>query len=212
MMESLSARSRPLGESAAVVLTGSGFVVSQQVSGGRLPFIGLCAVLRLGYIVLRVRRERRLLAEWGLRLDNLALAVWRCLPALGLAAAGIVSYRLLRGWMPLPASSIALFVLYPIWALVQQLLVQSLLAQNLRRMGLSSALTVAAAALVFGLMHAPDWTLVPLCAAAGAAWTLLFLRTPNLIPLALSHGWLGVLAYYWVLERTPWTGLQMAGS
>jgi hypothetical protein len=168
-------------------------------------------VLWLAYIILRVRRQRLLLSEWGLRLDNLALAVRRCLPVLGLAAAGIACYRMLKGWVPLPWSSIAIFMLYPAWALAQQLLVQSLLAQNLRRLGLSPALVVPIAAVVFGLIHAPDWTLAGLCAAAGAAWTVLFLWTPNLIPLALSHGWLGALVYYWVLERDPWTGLPPAG-
>jgi hypothetical protein len=38
-------------------------------------------------------------------------------------------------------------------------------------------------------------------------WTALFLRTPNLIPLALAHGWLGALAYYMVLGRDVWAEL-----
>ena len=52
-------------------------------------------------------------------------------------------------------------------------------------------------------MRSPDWPLAGLCMAAGAVWTLLYLRTPNLIPLAFMHGWLGGMAYYWVLGREP---------
>jgi membrane protease YdiL (CAAX protease family) len=56
---------------------------------------------------------------------------------------------------------------------------------------------------VFGLVHVSHPELAVLCAAAGVAWTALFLATPNLIPLALAHGWLGTLAYFWVLEMDP---------
>jgi membrane protease YdiL (CAAX protease family) len=46
--------------------------------------------------------------------------------------------------------------------------------------------------------------LVALCALAGVAWTILYLRRPNLWVLAASHAVLGTLAYYWLLERDPW--------
>ena len=102
-----------------------------------------------------------------------------------------------------------LFLLYPIWALVQQTLVQSILAGNLEELGLGRPAVIALGAAAFGLVHLPDLLLAGLAAAVGIAWTWIFLRTRCLLPLALSHGWLAPLVYAWVLERDPWrTGLS----
>jgi len=80
---------------------------------------------------------------------------------------------------------------------------------NLHRLRVPRGVIVPVAAVLFGLIHAPDWILAGLCTVAGAVWTLLFLRTPNLVPLALSHGWLGALVYYWVLECDPLSELLL---
>ena len=90
------------------------------------------------------------------------------------------------------------------WAFVQQFTVQALIASNLDALGWRRPATIAASAILFGLAHVPDWTLSGLCAAAGLAWTAVFLRTRNLVPIALTHAWIGTLLYYWLLERDPW--------
>ena len=63
--------------------------------------------------------------------------------------------------------------------------------------------TVLITALLFGAVHLPDVPLALLCTLAGAFWTVCFLRVPNLLPLALAHGWIGTLTYAWLLGRDP---------
>ena len=60
---------------------------------------------------------------------------------------------------------------------------------GLWRMGLSSAASLRD-------VHWMAWIV-------GLVWTACFVRIPNLLPLAIAHGWLGTLAYYWLLERPP---------
>jgi membrane protease YdiL (CAAX protease family) len=96
-----------------------------------------------------------------------------------------------------------MFLVYPIWSLFQQLFVQSLLAANFVRLGVRRSSTVLITALLFGAVHLPDVPLALLCTLAGAFWTVCFLRVPNLLPLALAHGWIGTLTYAWLLERDP---------
>ena len=67
-----------------------------------------------------------------------------------------------------------------------------------------TAAIVPVASLLFGAAHLPDWPLAALCAAAGVAWTAIYLRRRHLPLRALSHARLGTLAYYWVLGRDPW--------
>lgn len=195
---------RAAGEIAAVLATGGLFLVFENVLHLKLHFLIPCTLLWTAYLGIRIAKDRSLLATWGIRLDNLRSAAPPVAAFFAAAAAGLVAWRLARGWQPLPTSAIVVFALYPIWAFIQQFVVQALVATNLERLGLGRAAVVPVAAALFGLAHLPDWPLVGLCAGAGVAWTILFLRGRNLLVLSLSHAWLGALAYYWVLERNPW--------
>lgn len=194
---------RPAGEIAAAVATGCAAFMSARLFGLHIYLAGPCLLLWLLYAIRRERQDRSVLAQWGLRVDNLQLAALRSLPVLLGGTALMLFYRLMRGWQVPPRSFFAILLLYPIWGIVQQLFVQGITAGNLRRLGVTPRVIVPIVAVMFGMLHAPDWPLAGLCAAAGAVWTTLYLWTPNVIPLGLAHGWLGTLAYYWVLARDP---------
>jgi hypothetical protein len=193
---------RAVFEIIAVVLTGVAFVALNGVIP-KLYFIVPCIALWLGYVVGRAVHHPAVLSEWGVRLDNLRESAR--LPAYFtlVTAAGITAYRLLAGFRPLPTSAWIMLLAYPLWSFFQQLFVQSLLAGNLLRLGVPRAATLIIAALLFGAVHLPDLTLTLLCMGAGAFWTYFFLRVPNILPLAIAHGWIGTLTYAWLLERDP---------
>jgi membrane protease YdiL (CAAX protease family) len=197
-------RARARGEIAAVVATGLLFLVFENVLDAKLPFLALCGLGWTIYLVARMRSTSGLSEAWGLGRSNFAEAAKGAGAILAAGLAGLVVYRLLLGWRPLPYGAPLLFLLYPVWAFIQQFVLQALVAGNLSRLGAAKGVVIAVSALLFGLAHLPDWPLVALCAAAGAAWTALYLRAPNLWPLAACHAWLGALAYYWILERDPW--------
>ena len=52
-----------------------------------------------------------------------------------------------------------------------------------------------------------DRFLMGATAALALLFTPIYLRQKHVIPLGLCHGWLGVLAYYWLLGRDPWVEL-----
>ncbi|MCI0341792.1 MAG: hypothetical protein L0216_11695 [Planctomycetales bacterium] len=201
----LPERRRAALEFAAVIATGIvHLAVEGTIPGAKPYFIGACVVAWGGYVARRVVADRTVLRDWGLRLDNLRRASLVFAPVLVLGVAILLGYRLALGFLPLPATAPLLFALYPFWGLLQQFLLQGLVAGNLERLGLPRPALVAVAAALFGLVHLPDWPMVALTAVAGAFWVPLFLLTRNLFPLAIVHGWLGGLAYYWVVVRDPW--------
>jgi CAAX prenyl protease-like protein len=195
---------RPKLEIAAVLLTGLVYVFFENVLHRKLEFLVPCALAWLTYLGWRIGNVPGQARDWGLRADNLKPATTAAALVAAVAIAGLVVLRLIAGWRPLPAHAWVVLTLYPVWALVQQFLAQALIARNLRLLGAPRAVIIPVAALLFGLAHVPDWPLVGLCAAAGLVWTTLYLRIPNLWPLAISHAVLGTLAYYWLLERDPW--------
>lgn len=198
-------------EIAAVVATGAVFLVFENVLHRKLEFLIPCAVLWVGYVLCSGWRNPSRWREWGFRADTLRPSAAACAAFASVAALGILGWRILRGWQPLPASSWVVFALYPVWGLVQQFVLQALLVSNVRRLGAGSAVCVAVGSALFGIVHLPDVPLAALCAAAGAGWTAIWLRWPNLLPPALTHAWLGALTYYWVLERDPWREMFPAG-
>jgi membrane protease YdiL (CAAX protease family) len=100
-----------------------------------------------------------------------------------------------------------LLILYPVWGLFQQLLVQGIVVRPLA-LGVtpvvSPATAIALSAALFGAVHLPDTTLAAATAVMGLVFTPFYLRWNNLWPLGLFHGWLGVTFYFWCLGRDPW--------
>lgn len=117
-----------------------------------------------------------------------------------------------RGTLVLDAHLLPLLVLYPLWGLVQQVLVLGLLVHNALALGAPRPAAVALAAAGFAAVHAPDWTLCAATALLGLINAVLFFRYRNVWPLALLHGWLGALFYRWVLARDVWAELLRASG
>jgi hypothetical protein len=106
-----------------------------------------------------------------------------------------------------------LLLLYPIWGLIQQFLIQALVVGNLSRSSgaLASGWVVTAiSAVLFGMVHLPEMRLTIATLLLGLAFTPIYLKWRNLWPLGIYHGWLGVFFYFWILRRDPW--LEVFGS
>ncbi|MBI3854421.1 MAG: CPBP family intramembrane metalloprotease [Planctomycetes bacterium] len=197
-------RRRSLGELAAMFVTVALFLLFENVLHLKLQFLVPCIVAWTAYVAHRLAKERTLAAAWGIRLDNLKSAAPPILGFFALGAAALFAWRRAFGGLAIPAGAWVIFLLYPVWSFLQQFVLQALVASNLERLGMARAAVVPIAAALFGLAHLPDWPLAGLCAASGLAWTAIYLRWRHLPLLALTHAWLGALAFYWVLGRDPW--------
>ncbi|MBN2489220.1 MAG: CPBP family intramembrane metalloprotease [Planctomycetes bacterium] len=208
MNEAASCRRAAL-ELGAVMLTGALHLLFEEVLHAKGPFIALALVGWSAYLGLALRRHRGQLAQWGLRLDGLARdSRWPGL-VLVCGAGALVAVGACRGTLRLSWHMAPLLVLYPIWGLAQQFLVQAMVARNLRLWIASPVVVTLIAAALFGASHWPDRFLMAATFALALLFTPLYLRRRSLLPLGVAHGWLGVLAYYWLLGRDPW--LELVG-
>jgi len=204
---------RSLVETGSVIVTGILHLIFVGVLNAKAVFIAVALIGWSGYIAVRVRNDRRLLEVWGFRCANIrsTFIISSFATAIGILAMAVIALTqksLSFHWHMLP-----LLLLYPIWGVIQQFLVQALVAGNLSRssgmIGSASFVTIVSAAL-FALVHMPDLKLAIGTFCLGLAFTPIYLRWRNLWPLGIYHGWLGVLAYFWVLHRDPW--LEVFGS
>lgn len=190
-------------EVAAVIATGSTHLFFEEVLHAKAPFIALAAAGWLSYVVLRVRRDPGALRTWGFRLEGLGEAFVAPTLFSAAAAASIAALAAARGTLEANPHLLPILLLYPLWGITQQFLVQALVARNLEHRVPRCWLMLLVAAL-FAVVHAPDLVLMGATFLLGLFFTPMYLRRRNLIPLGLYHGVLGALVYFWVLGRDPW--------
>lgn len=194
-------------EVGAVLVTAGAHLVCTHLLDQAAVFVFAASALWLGYAVARTRREPGVLTRWGFTRRNLGPALADTSVFAGGAFLGIAALAGMGGTLRLPWSLLPLMLLYPLWGLVQQFLVQALVAANLARLpgAAGSPWTVTPpCALLFGLVHLPQLDLALATGVLGLVFTPIYLRYRNLWPLGLCHGWLGALTYVWILERDPW--------
>ena len=134
----------------------------------------------------------------GLRVDNLGPSAREVAVVTALMAAFVVTVGLAVGGFHGQRVGRVLERggTYLLGAFVQQYLLQAFVVRRLRQAGLTAPWAVAAAAILFALLHAPNWVLSAGTAGAGALWCVLFLRQANLLTLSVSHGLLALLLYH----------------
>ena len=203
MSPTIPVRSHAVLEVTAVALTALLHVIFYDVLHARGVFIVVTILAWSTYFALRIRQGPDSRREYGLTTDGLRSSAIATLVVFLIGGAICMAYALSRGRLVLVPSMLIVALLYPIWGLLQQLLVQTMVVRNLAP-HISRPVVVVVAAILFGAVHLPDPTLTVVTAVLGGALTLIFMRWRNIWPLGVCHGWLGVLFYYWVLHRDPW--------
>jgi membrane protease YdiL (CAAX protease family) len=108
-----------------------------------------------------------------------------------LIAIGVVSAIIAGTLRPLSARGAALDLgLYLPWGFVQQYLLNAYLLNRLEN-SLSPAKAASTAAVLFSLVHLPNWFLMLTTLAGGYAATAVYRRRRNLYFLGLAHALLG---------------------
>jgi membrane protease YdiL (CAAX protease family) len=191
-----------------VLLTVAAFQVGEYL-GLKALFIATAAVFWVTYVVVRWRRDPAVLKEWGFTTHNLLPATAASLAVLAIVSGAMFYVHLLSGPLWLPPTLWMTLGLYPLWGIVQQFLLNGIIARNLSRR-LPPAAAVLGAAALFAVAHAPDGVLMVLTFIAACIWVPIYLRWRNLWPLGVCHGLLGAVAYYILLRRDVWLELTAA--
>jgi hypothetical protein len=161
------------------------------------------AILWALYILWRTRTTPGLARAWGFRFDNFLPAWQRCVYAVVPATIGAFLYGRVMGRLPLPDSFWLIVLLYPVYGIAQQVALQVLLNRNLRDLLPSLVIRAGVVSLLFSAAHIPNWGLVGLTWCAGAVFTWIYERHPNVLAIGVAHGFLGAVVYYLVLGIDP---------
>jgi uncharacterized protein len=193
---------------AAVVLTIAVHLGIKFVSDKpSVPFIAGASMYWALFVIVRAWQDENAFRQWGFRTQDLlpaaaASAVVFCVGALAMAM--IAAYQ---RHLDFPLHTLVLFLVYPIWGVIQQFLALGIVVSNLERTDASRRrlpLIVLGSAALFGLMHIYDWRLAAATFLFELAVIPLYLKYGNLWPLGILQGWLGALFYLWILREDLW--------
>lgn len=201
-----TSRARAAFEIALVAAPGVVNVVTFGVPYAKTALVVVTLLVWVAYAALRVRSDRAVLRGWGFGFEGIGNAA-RVIA--GIAAPLVLAigvYGFAASHFPPPRGFWVIIVLYPLWGVAQQFLLNAILARDLQRF-LPAQAALVLAAVGYAVSHAPDWPLVALTIPAGLLWVWVYKRTPNLWVLGIAHGVIGTCVYYGVLGRDPFVKL-----
>jgi hypothetical protein len=192
----------------AVVLTGLLHLVFKSL-GAKGLFIALASVSWIGYIVWRVRQDSSQWVKWGFQTRNLSSAFFWPTVIFVLGVSLMAWYGLANGRVLWKGHILFLLLLYPLWGILQQFLVQAIGVANLMTLFPKQGWVVAmpVGIVLFSFIHFPNGLLLIATGLMAALFIPCYLRDRNLWPLGLFHGWLGTFFYLWVLGKDPWVSV-----
>lgn len=120
---------------------------------------------------------------------------------------GFVVYGWFMGTLRFHWHIVIILLIYPVWGLVQQFLMMSLFAGNLKDFEskhFNKTLIVILTSILFSMVHYPSFHLIIATFIMALFYSIVFLSKRNIIPLGIFHGVLGGVFYFVVLNRDPW--------
>jgi len=200
-------------EMLAVAGTGAGKLFFMDYLQWIVPFLAVSIIGWTMYIYRRWKAAPNITDYWGYRRDNLRKVFVKLMPFGFLAIFAFFGIGYWQGTINITWHIIPILLLYPIWGLIQQFLVMSLFAGNLKdssSYNYSDKVIILLTAILFAIVHYPYNWLIAGTFILALVYGYIFLRERNLYALGLFHGWLGGVFYYTVMTRDPW--LAMMGS
>ncbi len=85
---------------------------------------------------------------------------------------------------------------YIFWAFLQQIGIQTFLTYRVGKVIDQPKMAALVSASIFALFHFPNPVLMAFTWVSGYFWALSYLEAPNLYAIAISHGWLAVIALH----------------
>lgn len=199
-------------EIISVVLTGVLKYVLMDWLELRVFYIFSACLFWTLYILKRYRANGDILRDWGFRKSGFKKTVFLCLPFTVVALIGIFGYEIFYNNGFLKWNLIPVLALYPLWGIIQQFLMISLIAGNLRSVSsldMGENQVVLLVSLLFSIAHYPDLLLMVFTFVMELFFISAYFRYQNIWALGILHGWLGGLFLYLVMHRDLWRELWM---
>lgn len=197
-------------EILCVTITAIGKFVFMDFLNFRFPYVAFVVLAWAGYVYYRYKEQPTILKYWGFRTDNLKKGILFLLPFAILSVVSFLIVGYFQKSINLTWHIIPILITYPIWGIIQQFLIMSLIAGNLhaiRSWKVPKVVTILLTAILFSVVHFPNIWLMSGTFVLALFYGFVFLKHGNIYALGIFHGWLGAVFYYTVVGTDPFADI-----
>ena len=156
------------------------------------PLIGVPIVLAFAFMLASHRLRGESLRDIGFRFDNFGKAARRLLLPMLIASAVLLGVGYFNHSIDFfrwrNGLALGMPLLGILWGLAQQYALQGFINRRAQLVWGRGTVSILVVAVLFGLFHLPNPTLMVATFIGGLVWATVYQRTPNLFALAISHG------------------------
>ena len=137
---------------------------------------------------------------------------WKYTTGVAVLILGIAVLFVVRRWIPIRNPTFwrapffwLVLLIYPLFGVLQQYIVQGMLTRNLERVSVASKYRtlciIGIVTLLFAIAHCYDIELAKASAVLGVVSTWIYLKTHDIVPIGIFHGIFASVYYYAVMGR-----------
>lgn len=197
-------------ELSAVTITGILKFVMMDWLDMRAFYIAGACLFWFIYVYVHYNTDHKILNHWGFQKNNFKESFKSLLPVSIVFIIFIIIYGLINSTALLNWHIVIIFLLYPVFGLLQQFMMIGLIAGNLieiENIRFKKFQVIIITSLIFSLVHYPSFSLMIFTFFLELIFTSVYLKWRNLWSLGLFHGWIATFLLFYVLERDLWVEL-----
>jgi len=194
-------------EILAVVFTGCFKFLLVNILDIQILFITVSILFWGTYIIYRKKKDKNILKYWGFTKTNFLSAFKMAGIFAGILIGIFTANAIFNDYQLFSMHLLYVLLLYPIWGLIQQFMMMSLILGNLKDMSskkIPEIIYILIASILFSAVHFPSIILMIITFILALYYSQIFLRYRNLYALGFFHGWIGSFFYYYVLNFDSW--------
>jgi uncharacterized membrane protein len=190
-----------------VVLTGILKILLVDILDVKFVYIVSALSFWIVYFIYKTSKSNELVKYWGLSFSN-SKQTFKIVGIIGLIFfICIVIYGTIKNEVTISLNFVFILLTYPVWGLIQQYLMMSLIAGNIKDYEgntFSDMVIIIFTSIIFAMVHYPSLPLIIATFFLSIFYSSIFLRHRNIIPFGIFHGVLGGAFYYFIIDRDPW--------
>jgi len=191
-------------EVIAVFITGIlKFIFLNILQMRAIYIISICLCWFL-YVYFKYRSNPKILEYWGFRSENFKSSVIFILPFTIFSIIVFTLYAILKNTDIFNIHILPIFILYPLWGLIQQFIMIGIIFQTLknsRKIKLTENQTIMIICSIFSIVHFPYLWLMIFTFFMEYLFVKVFLKYRNIWAIGLHHGWIATFLLFYGQNR-----------
>jgi hypothetical protein len=170
---------------------------------------GIC-LFWLVYVLSQIKSNNKQLELWGFRSQGYRASMLFLSPFIVTGILICLVYAKINDSLYFSWHIIPVLIFYPLWGIIQQFLMLSIILQNLNifvNIKINRYVIVLIVSALFSLIHYPSFFLMIFTFFLEIIFISAYFKWRNLWAIGIAHGWIATFLLFYVFNRNLWQEL-----